>query len=213
MRKYDLLNRMMRGMAFPLSVITAVALGSCTDGGSGTIFPPGTELQAGDIVFRRGGGFASHAVLYADSNGAYSHIGIVVDSAGTSMVVHAVPGEPDYKGDEDRVKMESAEEFYRTYKADIGCVMRCGDSLVARKAAENAVMVYRRGTLFDHEYDDRDTTLMYCSELVEHAYAKAGMPLAKGQRHDINLPGLDFRHVILPSDISGSDALHLVVAF
>lgn len=47
-----------------------------------TIFPAGCELKTGDIVFRRGGGISSHAVMMADRNGRYSHVGIVVDSAG-----------------------------------------------------------------------------------------------------------------------------------
>ena len=46
--------------------------------------------------------YCSQAVLLAEKDGAYSHTGIVVDSAGVLMIVHAVPGEPDFEGDEDR---------------------------------------------------------------------------------------------------------------
>ena len=49
---------------------------------SGTILPEDVELRAGDVVFRKGSGFTSQAVLIAEKGGAYSHTGIVVDSAG-----------------------------------------------------------------------------------------------------------------------------------
>lgn len=65
-----------------------------------------------------------------------------------------------------------------------------GDTIIPLKAAEYAMQTYRRNTLFDHDYDDSDTTKMYCCELVEFAYAKAGMTLAGTERHDISLPGM-----------------------
>ena len=71
------------------------------------LMPDTTVVRAGDIVFRRGGGFTSHAVVTLDARGYYSHVGMVVDTAGRMMVVHAVPGEPDYEGDPDRVKLDS----------------------------------------------------------------------------------------------------------
>ena len=177
-----------------------------------TILPDGVELRAGDVVLRRGGGMASRAVLVADG-GDYSHVGIVVDSAGVMMVVHAVPGEPDYDGDPDRGKMEPAAEYFDGGRASSGCVLRCARDSVARRAAAKAVEVYRRGTLFDHDYDAADTVRMYCCELVEAAYLSAGVSVAPGPRHDVSLPGLSFRDVILPSDFCRSPVLRLVAAF
>lgn len=82
--------------AICLSFLTAIMI-SCNNNKTRTIFPAGCELKTGDIVFRRGGGISSHAVMMADRNGRYSHVGIVVDSAGRKMIVHAVPGEPTSK--------------------------------------------------------------------------------------------------------------------
>lgn len=61
-----------------------LALTACSDniGREGTILPAGLRLSVGDVVFRRGGGFTSHAVLMADNGGVYSHVGIVADSGG-----------------------------------------------------------------------------------------------------------------------------------
>ena len=197
------------------TIITAtIMLASCGEKEQRSILPEGCELRAGDVVFRRGSGLTSRAVLAADRYGAYSHIGIVVDSCGVMMVVHAVPGEPDYEGDPDRVKMETPEKFFISVNASKGEVRRFrGDPAVAEAAARCALSLYERGVLFDHDYDDADTTKMYCCELVEHSYRSAGRPLVGGARHSFSLPGLKPMRCILPSDLRGSDELELIVSF
>lgn len=195
-------------------IFAAAMLASCADREQRSILPEGCELHAGDVVFRRGSGLTSRAVLAADRHGAYSHIGIVVDSCGVMMVVHAVPGEPDYEGDPDRVKMDTPRRFFSSMNATIGEVKRLrGDSATAVLAARYAMEVYRRGTLFDHDYDDADTTKMYCCELVDFAYRKAGRSLAGRKRHYFHLPGLEPIRCILPSDICNNAALKTIVTF
>ena len=197
------------------TIMIAVAmLASCAETEQRSILPEGCELRAGDVVFRRGSGLTSRAVLAADRNGAYSHIGIVVDSCGVMMVVHAVPGEPDYEGDPDRVKMDTPQRFFSSMNARIGEVKRLrGDSATALRAARFAVDVYKRGTLFDHDYDDTDTTKMYCCELIDFVYRKAGRPLAGQKRHYFHLPGLNPIRCILPSDICNNGKLDTVMSF
>ncbi len=110
------------------------------------IFPGNCRLLPGDVVFRKGEGAASRIVMFADNGGIYSHVGIAVDSAGTMMIVHAVPGEPDFKGDPDRVKMDTPQKFFSTANAACGEVRRLkGGSSAARRAAVYATQVYRRG--------------------------------------------------------------------
>lgn len=199
---------------FMLTIImTTALLASCTETGFVSILPKDCRLKAGDLVFRRGNGLTSHAVLMADRNGSYSHVGIVVDSCGTMMVVHAVPDEPDFEGDVDRVKMETPEKFFLSINAKTGEVKRLrGDTATAARAARHAVEIYRRGTLFDHEYDDSDTTRMYCCELIEHVYRTAGLPIAGSKRHDIRLPGLKLK-CILPSDLCESEKFERIIYF
>ena len=68
------------------------------------VIPKESEFLEGDIVFRRGVGLSSEAVLYVDS-GQYSHVGIVANYQGKKMIIHAVPGEKEFEGDIDRIKM------------------------------------------------------------------------------------------------------------
>ena len=194
-----------------LVILLPLCMLACSDGvsvQSGTIFPQNVELSPGDVVFRRGSGVTSHAVLLAEKGGAYSHVGIVVDSAGVLMVVHAVP----YEDDEDRVKMEHPNDFFAPSRAQKGAVFRHCSSEVARQAAEAAVKVYQRGVLFDHDYDANDTTKMYCTELVIFAYGNTGQPLPGLHSHHLHLVGFE-SDCFLPSDLQQCKDLKQVTTF
>lgn len=174
--------------------------------------PQGIKLREGDVVMRMGCGLTSHAVVTADRNGQYSHTGIVVDSCGTLMIVHAVPAEPDFAGDRDRVKLSTPEHFFNSIRAVRGAVYRPTDATIAHRAALSALATYRRGTAFDHDYDSTDTTRMYCTELVVHAFSKAGISIAGPPSHQIDLPGLHTR-CWLPSDFHKSRFLKSTYTF
>lgn len=177
-----------------------------------SILPEDADLRTGDVVFRRGGGFASQVVLAADAQGEYSHVGIVVDSAGQKMIVHAVPGEPDFKGDEDRVKMDTPDHFFSTEFTIIGEVCRPKNPTIARKASEVAMRLYKKRVLFDHAYDDRDSLKMYCTELIVYAFRQAGCEIVTNKRHTVNLPIIK-AECIFPSDIYSSEYLESIVMF
>ena len=115
---------------------------------------PQELFRDGDIAFRRGTGITSRVVLAADREGAYSHTGILKKKAGQWYVIHAVPGEPDFKDDPDRVKMETVEVFFEKRKAVNGAIMRVsGDSVARYRAATHAEHLYESHVLFDHDYD------------------------------------------------------------
>ena len=166
-------------------------------------------LRPGDLVFRRGTGLVSHTVMLADNDGSYSHVGIVADSSGVMMVIHAVPGEPDYEGDPDRVKMEPAMKFFNTINASLGEICRQDDPEMGKTAADAALAIYHRGTLFDHKYNDQDTVKMYCTQLVMECYRKAGCELTGPPSHSFELPGLKCT-CWLPSDLYHSTLMHSV---
>lgn len=200
--------------ALAVLVCHIIALTGCTDEETvyNCILPDEVRLHEGDIVFRRGGGIESHVVMAVDRRGNYSHVGIVIDSAGIPMVVHAVPGEPDFKGDPDRVKMDVPDRFFSTEFTSIGEVCRVADTAVARRAAQAALGTYKRRTLFDHNYDDRDTNRMYCTELIVYAYHRAGLSLVSDERHEVRLPMFS-ANCIFPSDIRKSKHLKTIAIF
>ena len=177
-----------------------------------SLLPDTLQLQEGDVVFRRCSGLTSQMVVHSDTGGVFSHVGIVVDSAGQKLIVHAVPEEPDYPGDPDRVKMSRPEVFYAKGYALAAAVRRPRDPQVGRRAAQKALEIYRRGTLFDHDFDDSDTTLMYCTELIVHAYRAAGIELTDSQHHEVRLPLVSYR-VVMPSQLLQSSELQPIYMF
>lgn len=174
---------------------------------------PKETLRSGDIVFRQGAGLTSRIVQKADKNGVYSHVGIVVrDKYGDYMVVHAVPDEPDYKGDTDRVKLESVDDFFGNGKAICGAVMRVDvDSAKAARAATYALNIFQQNTLFDHQYDLSDTTQMYCTELVYFVYKKEGVTLADTEK-TLVIPIIN-KKCLLPGDLLEGNHLSILTQF
>lgn len=199
-------------LALTLTLAAATACSEADTDAGATLLPAGLELREGDVVLRRGEGLVSRLVLLADRHGRFSHAGIVVDSGGVPMIIHAVPGEPDFPGDVDRVKLETPARFFAAGRATRGEVMRPHSAAAGRRAARVAWHAYRRGARFDHHYDDRDTLDLYCTELVLHAYRRAGWPLlADSVAPRRLLP--DAYHCFLPLDLERSPRLRTVQTF
>ena len=173
--------------------------------------PNESEFQEGDIVFRRGKGLNSEAVLYADG-GLFSHVGIVVDYLGKKMIVHSVPQEQEYEDDVDRIKMDSIQGFFSEDKAVIGAICRPYDKSIHKKSAMYAIDLYNEKIPFDHDYDSSDSTKFYCTEFLMFIYNKCGKKLVDTEGHDVNFPLINHK-VFLPSDIYNSKQLKLIKQF
>lgn len=174
---------------------------------------PISKLKDGDIVFRRGVGITSQIVLRVDTKSSYSHTGIIKFVDGKCCVIHAVPEEPDFKGDVDRVKLEHINSFFSWEKASSGAIMRIENITdVADKAAENAYSLYMRKILFDHDYDIKDSTEMYCTELVDYVYRKEGIDLPEKRLNKINIPGFNGEY-LFPSGIADNKKLHVIYKY
>lgn len=176
------------------------------------ILPNDVQLRTGDVVFRRGTGMASKIILKLDTAGIYSHSGIVVNYKGKTMIAHAVSDEPDFEGDVDRVKIDPIEVYFSDHYAQCGEVCRMQDDSIACKAADFAIQAFERKVLFDHQYDDADTTKMYCAELVVSSYKKAGIELVSPERHEVSVQDFHAK-CIFPSDLVNSKYLKSIYKF
>lgn len=200
-----------------LCLLALLLMQACSKGSHDefdTIFPNTCELQVGDVVFRQGVSLESDVVMLAQGReGMYSHCGIVVDSTGVKMIVHAVPDEPDFEGDVNRVKMDRPERFYMTTRASRGEVMRCDDPAVAQAAAAQALRYYKAHMLFNDDYDDADTTRLYCTQLVLRAYDAAGVRLNTGEARRYSVPGVFDVQCILPVQLHSCGYFKSVARF
>jgi hypothetical protein len=157
----------------------------------------------------------SQAILRADTVGLYTHAGIVVKYGSVFMIIHITPGEREAGETEDRIKMESPEVFFSKERATFGGVYRLrGDTAgIAQTAAHQALQLYDKGIVFDHDYLLEDSTEMYCTELVWRVYLKSGMDITCGSRSEISNVPLFSGVYILPSDIYNNKELFLVFQF
>ena len=187
-------------------------LTSCNNTEKQSFVFPVDVLQEGDIVFRCGTSMASNAVLTADKVGEYSHIGIIVKYNDSLMIIHAVPGEPDFEGDEDRVKIDTPEKFFSRKLSIGGAVMRIDNETLVQNAAKSAINIFERETLFDHDYDLTDTTKMYCTELIYFLFNQQGLDLTEGRRSVVRVPALNGSY-IFPSDIQQNSILQLIYSY
>lgn len=165
------------------------------------------QLQEGDLLFRRGTGVVGHIVTAMDSEGSFSHVGIIVRHDDSWCVIHAVPHEPDFEGDFDRVKCEAVESFLGRYpNGDYGLYRPAIAADKVAIAVRNARRLSDKQVRFDHNYDLTDTTELYCTELIEYVYGLAGVSLSEGRRTEITFPIMAGSH-IMPSDLTKSDLL------
>lgn len=199
---------------FLLFAVTVLLFSTCVGKDEHySVLPDSVKLKEGDLVFRLGTSFESEMVVAADRNGLYSHCGIVVDSAGVMMIVHAVPDELDSPEDIERVKMDDPDVFFRADRAKAGAVCRVDDSIAAHRAAQSAKAAYLRRTPFDNNFDDKDTTKLYCSELVWRSFKNAGYDLVGSERYSYNAIVMSFDNCIMPSQIYNSNYVHPIALF
>ena len=153
---------------------------------------PYEQMREGDLAFRCGRGVFSRAVMSAEEEPLYSHVGVLVKEEGTWKVVHAVPGESEFSGDFDRVKAEALDGYFSPDRAFRGSLVHTGLADSARIAALSgeALQLARDSVRFDRSYDLTDSSRLYCTELVWKLYRHVGTDLSEGRRRYINVVGI-----------------------
>ena len=184
-----------------IGLLLVVIAGGCIGGSqSEAVDIPLEMLQEGDLALRRGSSMASNIVIMMDSAATYSHIGLVTQCNGEWMVVHAVPDERD-DGGVDTIKADPIATFFLPSRAERGAIMRLDvDSAIRHRAAREAMALVERRVKFDHDYNWTDTTQLYCTQLVQQCYLKAGVDVAQGRKQRIDAPGYHGDYVF-PSDM------------
>lgn len=171
------------------------------------------ELHEGDLLFRRGIGVLGRAVVATDDEGRFSHVGIAVKVDNEWHVAHAVPDEPDFDGDFDRVKCEPIESFFSEFRAGNGAVYRVElPAETIEIAVRNALRLSTEQRPFDHDYNLGDTTALYCTELVEYVFGLSGVSMSEGRQTHVNFPSMTGDY-IMPSDLTKNNKLNPIYSF
>lgn len=160
------------------------------------------KLENGDLIFRRGRSVESHAVLMADKDGEFSHVGIICKENSQIYVIHAVPGES--KGKQDYIKKDKLEDFLQPERASRFAVYRSDFSKKIKMNAVNyALDCYKKKLIFDDKYDLSTDDKLYCTEFIYKAFKTAGNRsfTLKTSHISILVGNLG---IILPSNIIGN---------
>lgn len=174
---------------------------------------PISEFRAGDVLFRRGEGFTSEIVVFNDPDGQYSHVGMIVLSDSGLIAVHALPGTHPTQPGEDLVRAERLESFFAPDNALYGKVMRLPlDSMQRVNLSKMALQKVAQHTAFDHDYDLKDTTKLYCTELLQLLYSHVGIDLSEGRITSISFPGVN-ADLIMPADVHHNPQLTTIFSY
>ena len=166
------------------------------------------QLRQGDLVFRMGYGLESRAVVAADRDAMYSHVGLLVRDEGGWRVLHAVPGESEDTGGEEVLKKDSLPLYLRYDRACAVCVLRYDTSEDAlAEVCRQGLRLYAERVPFDHSYDMADSSRLYCTEFVTNVFHTIGVDLPEGRSH--HFPLLD-HPLVYPIDISSNSRLEEV---
>ena len=169
----------------------------------------GVALAPGDIIFRQGTGLLSRAVLYADTQSRFSHIGIVHFMGADPVVIHATPGSS--LAQETKIKVEPVASFLAQPQAVAAAIYRVRQAheTVGERAAAMAHAYVLEERIFDSAFDLETEAALYCTELVWKSYLEAGLDLADGELDHLSLP-LYQRKCLFPSRLQASRHLYLV---
>ncbi len=197
-----------------LLLLTALLLCGCAEHYDIVDVTGQEDFREGDLVLRCGYGAESKVVTEA-SQSIYSHIGILHYDTPSAQwqVIHAVPGEAE-KGEPEWLKAEPISVFYAPDRAIRGAWLRvdCPDS-IADEAARYALRKVKEQVAFDNDYLLSDTTQIYCTELVWHAYLHQGIDLSEGHRHEVPSIFSKDGACIFPCDIEKSTKIIYVKPF
>jgi uncharacterized protein YycO len=171
------------------------------------------HLHPGDVVFRLGDSSESNAIMVADSEADYSHVGIAVCCHGKMKIIHACPSDHFEINVNNYIRLDSPDAFFDNKVCLQGAVYRCPNSDIAVKAADVAKELYEKKIPFDFNFDINDTTAMYCTELIDFAFKKAGVSLTDNKLHDVDIPGTFVPNCLLISDLQKSDKLEIISSF
>lgn len=126
-------------------------------------------IKEGDILLRQGQGpFSTHIVRYLDEKHPLSHCGIVCDLNNKLTIIHCISEE---LSGIDGVQTQNIPDFFADVAdSNIAIIRPMMDSSQRIKFVSEAKRYLNKKIKFDHDFNFKDTTKLYCSELIYYSY-------------------------------------------
>ena len=141
------------------------------------------SLRSGDIVLRMGYGIVSTLLENSSGSMGVSHCGILTGESPGFMVIHSISSD---LADEDGVQECTLSDFLRGAKPGSFAAVRCrvaGNDGIMRHAAR----YLERRVPFDMLFDIRDSSKIFCSELIYLSVLNAsGYPIFDREKMDFH---------------------------
>ena len=154
------------------------------------------DLRDGDLVFRRSPDLSTWVIGAQREGSRFTHVGVVVLSAGAAYVVHAVPPADGERADRG-VRVDTLAAFVAPARAtDHGFYRPGGLDATQRQVVRDYVLA-QRGKAFDERFLYSDDARMFCTEIVLKAFSRAGLaaerdvPRVRVLLHDEGIPTPD----------------------
>ena len=129
-------------------------------------------FESGDIILRQGTSLVSSFISksFHDSHGI-SHCGILVQDKGVWKVIHSISGQISGI---DGIRIERSKSFMEK-ALENNVILVKPNFLIDRDLIGKLAWKYLElKPLFDHEFNLKDQSKLYCSELVRAVYLEAG---------------------------------------
>ena len=128
------------------------------------------DFQSGDLIFQTSNSNQSYAIMWA-SKSLYSHVGVIEIEGNKKYVIEAI----------SKVSRTPLTEWIQRGRLGLYSLYRY-QNLDEKKRQD---IVSRAKTYFNRKYDIYFTSKneeLYCSELVDLAFEKTGLPIGKTQK-------------------------------
>lgn len=172
-----------------------------------------SELESGDIIFRRGISLESRAIISLDGDFGYSHAGIIRKTGSRLEVIHASYAEEGQT--QEIIINEPIEKFLKPSSSSAAVVYRLNaqDKILPLIALAEAERFLNERISFDKDFDVETADKIYCTELIWLSFKKAGVDLTAGRFDRVPyLLGKPDKDYILPSSLLNSSQLQKVWA-
>jgi hypothetical protein len=172
-----------------------------------------SNLESGDIIFRRGVSLESRAIIAMDGDFGYSHAGIIRKTGSRIEVIHASYAEEGQT--QEIIINEPVGKFLKPSSASSVAVYRLNapDKSLPLIALSEAERFLNAKISFDKDFDLATADRIYCTELIWLSFKKAGIDLTAGRFDRVPyLLGNPNKDYILPSSLLNSSQLQKVWA-
>lgn len=191
-------------MRFVRKIVTGLLLCGCAASTASVM--PGLDLarlRDGDILLLPAGSWRGALVAAADAGQrTYAHAGVLGFIGSVPHLYHATPGLG--------VEAVALEEFLSRHRIPQLLLLRHADSRLAPAVLAYVRAQQRRQTPFDRDFDLRDDSAQYCTELIWRAYLAAGADLLAGRHAALRRAPL-LGPVLWPSDFERLPGLQPVI--